>query len=105
MAARLQAVAPVDSGATREAITVTNVVYGPPIWSATILIDTPQADWTNDGTGPHVIEGNPLLHFEWGGVSITVRSVQHPGSTKHAGWITNTVETEWPQIVDEMFVA
>lgn len=49
-------------------------------------------NWLEDGTGPHRIDGNPLLAFNWpkaGGV-VFLRHVNHPGSRKQVGWFTNT---------------
>lgn len=62
----------------------------------TIGYTAPQAGYTNDGTGAHVIEGNPLLVFYWPKVGrvVHLRSVAHPGSTIHKGWFDDEVTPE-----------
>lgn len=58
--------------------------------SGAITYDAPQAAFTDEGTAPHVIEGNPLLAFNVGGLTIIVPRVDHPG---YAGdqWFSDTV--------------
>jgi hypothetical protein len=86
---------PVDTGDTREAAHIEPGASSAPLLSATLVVDTPQARYTDEGTGPHVIEGNPLLVFEWGGRTVFFRSVNHPGSTKHVGWFSERVVGKW----------
>lgn len=53
-------------------------------------------NYLEDGTGPHRIDGNPLLVFDWpkaGGV-VYLRHVNHPGSRKHVGWFSDTWNDE-----------
>lgn len=38
------------------------------------------ASFVENGTSPHAIFGNPLLHFIWKGVTVTFRAVHHPGT-------------------------
>src|SRR5678815_3312762 len=49
------------------------------------------ASFTDEGTPPHLIEGNPLLAFEWEGQLVIVRSVMHPG-TEGTRWWSDTME-------------
>lgn len=90
MALFTRAESPVDTGETRQSVT-TEITSGPPFCSAVLEAPTPQARYTDEGTGPHVIEGNPLLVFEWQGRTVFFRSVNHPGSTKHVGWFSEGV--------------
>lgn len=48
--------------------------------------DVKYASYLDAGTEPHVIEGNPYLHFVWKGVPMTLRRVHHPG-TKGDGYM------------------
>ena len=68
---------------------------------ATLTFTEDYASYLEEGTGPHTIVGNPLLAFEWGGQTVIVRSVEHPGSTKHVGWFSNKAgdETLWAAMV------
>lgn len=96
--------APVDTGATRDSVTVTPGA-GPPSLSATLDVPTPQAQWCDEGTGPHPIVGNPLLAFEWQGRTVIVHSVNHPGSTKHVGWFSQRTVTDarWADALSRIF--
>lgn len=68
--------APIDTGELRRSIAIsgggleyeigTNLYY---------------AYWMEEGTGPHVITGNPWLF--WPGASHPVRSVMHPGTNAY----------------------
>lgn len=61
------------------------------IWVGELAYTAEHASYLDEGTGPHLIEGNPLLSFMWQGRRVIVHSVQHPGSTMHVGWFSNTV--------------
>ena len=95
MAIFAKAETPVDTGATRDAVRVEPGSSSPPLLSAELIVDTPQARYTDEGTAEHVIEGNPLLVFEWHGRTVFFRSVNHPGSTKHVGWFSERVLGRW----------
>lgn len=60
------------------------------------------ASFTDEGTQPHVIEGNPLLAFETGdGELVIVRSVFHPG-TERTGWYSDLMTDEnYQQALDD----
>ncbi len=68
---------------------------------STIRYTADHASYQDEGTGPHEIVGDPLLAFEWGGQTVIVHSVQHPGSTKNKGWFTDkaTDDSLWGQQV------
>jgi hypothetical protein len=55
-----------------------------------ITFTAPQAGWTDEGTSPHVIEGNPVLVFNVGGTTVFARRVEHPGNAP-SGWFTDSV--------------
>lgn len=99
----LQAAAPFESGETRDSIEARQLDYGP-VFSYEILSPTPQSVWTEEGTDPHVIEGNPLLAFNWpklGGKLMILRSVNHPGN-KAMPWFHPITDT-WPDRLQRAF--
>lgn len=51
--------------------------------SGTIFSLAPYAGYTDAGTEPHIIEGNPLLYFYWDriGQFMVLPYVNHPGTT------------------------
>lgn len=57
------------------------------------------ASYQQDGSGPHLIEGNPYLAFDGGfGQTVIVRRVNHPGSTVNRGWADKLKsESDWAQ--------
>jgi hypothetical protein len=57
---------------------------------ATIRYAAEHASYTDEGTPPHPIVGNPLLAFRIDGELVIVHSVQHPG-TPRTGWFSDTV--------------
>ena len=65
---------PVDTGALRSSITTSGsrLTYD-------ITASTPYAEYIEDGTKPHTIEGNPYLIWD-GQIDGPVRSVNHPGN-------------------------
>ena len=54
--------------------------------TATIAYTAEHASYTDEGTVPHEIRGNPLLAFEWEGQLVIVHSVQHPGTAGTHWW-------------------
>lgn len=92
--------APVDTGALSRSGNVVTTGDGSGA-VATITFDEDYASYLEEGTGPHQITGNPLLAFEWGGQTVIVHSVQHPGSTKWVGWFSGKAEDDalWGTIV------
>lgn len=98
--------APVGTGELRES------AYGPIIneadLSAVIGFDAPQSDWTDQGTAPHPIDGNPLLRFFWsdgphGADNYVFERVNHPGQTG-TGWFSNEVD-DWEIYVTDAAAA
>lgn len=61
------------------------------VWVGELAYRAEHASYLDEGTGPHLIAGSPLLSFMWQGHRVIVHSVQHPGSTAHVGWFSNTV--------------
>lgn len=95
--------APVDTGALSRSGQVTTVPNGAGA-TATLIFTEDYASYLDEGTGPHTITGNPLLAFEWGGQTVIVHSVQHPGSTKWVGWFSGKAEDDslWGTIVQSV---
>lgn len=98
----LQYDAPYRSGDTYRGITAELGQGDATRPSATIRSATPQGNWVNDGTPPHVIFGNPL-RFVVGGAVVFARKVNHPG-TSPTHWWDNPVSF-WPTRVREQFPA
>jgi hypothetical protein len=76
------------------------------VFSASIAYTAPQAEYTERGTEPHVIEpGRPpdALRFYWPKVGdvVFLARVIHPGSHKHDGWFSSTM-TEWPDLLERV---
>lgn len=55
------------------------------------------ATFTDEGTAPHEIHGNPLLAFEWNGQLVIVHSVQHPGTTGTRWWSDTMTDERWSE--------
>lgn len=89
----IAAAAPIDTGALSQSGEVQTTPTGDGAVSV-IRFTEEYAGYLDEGTGPHTITGNPLLAFEWGGQTVIVHSVQHPGSTKHKGWFTDRAGDE-----------
>lgn len=100
--AEIAATAPKDTGALADSSQVDTQPNGDGAVS-TITFDTEYASYLDEGTGPHQIDGNPLLAFEWGGQTVIVHSVQHPGSTKHVNWFTGPAldDAAWGSAVQD----
>lgn len=45
-----------------------------------VSANVPHAIFVAKGTGPHRIDGNPVLSFEWHGDRVFFRHVNHPGT-------------------------
>ena len=57
------------------------------------------ANYTNDGTSPHVINGRPWLY--WPGAEHPVRRVNHPGN-RGTKWFTNAISARaWTAILSD----
>ncbi len=92
--------APIDTGALSRSGQVTTVPNGAGA-TATLTFTEDYASYLDEGTGPHTITGNPLLAFQWGGQTVIVHTVEHPGSTKNVGWFTDraTDDAMWSDFV------
>lgn len=57
----------------------------------------PQGEWTDAGTRPHQIRGNPLLVFFWPKVGRTVAfpKVNHPGNPPQNWWSDVVNAANW----------
>ena len=95
--------APVDTGATKAATSVTVTRSGPNVWAARARADTPQASFTNSprgtGGGPF-IEGNPTLFFRVNGQLVAAKRVRV--STVHKGWFDRPIDA-WPSVLGRSF--
>lgn len=73
---------------------------GGPAYSGEMAFDAPQALWTDEGTKPHQIVGNPLLAFEWQGRTMIVHSVNHPGTPATLWWSQRVTNDGWASELD-----
>lgn len=94
----LAAAAPIDTGELSQSGEVTAQPAGTGA-SASVTFTAEHASFLDSGTGPHEITGNPFLAFDVGGQTVVVRSVQHPGSTKHRGWFSDRVRDSGPVLL------
>lgn len=86
--------APIDTGELRRSITTegsgldyeigTNLEY---------------SEYIEDGTSPHIINGNPYLY--WEGASHPVRSVNHPGNKAYL-YMETACDTQTEDIEDRI---
>lgn len=92
----LKAAAPVDTGDTRERIAIESQRSTPTSVAFTIVSPTPQSNWTEFGTRPHVIRPRrrKALRFVVGGQTVFARKVNHPGNPPRP-WFFPTVRREW----------
>lgn len=62
-----------------------SIIVSPSLKTITILWTAPYAKWADEGAAPHIIHGNPNLHFFWQRAGVWMRrgTVQHPGYTGH----------------------
>jgi len=91
----LQEAAPVRTGELRGSVEVDGPhdTGGEAVGSVGFAAD--HASYTDEGTEPHEIVGNPLLAFEWNGTTVIVHSVQHPGTEGTHWWTDNATDDEW----------
>jgi hypothetical protein len=100
---QLDQAVPHDTGELANSLTV-RVQDSPPTFGVEVSYSAPQAEWTEHGTSPHPIEGNPLLVFYWERVGrvVFLRHVDHPGSDKHKGWFSTVTSVEnWQAILEQ----
>lgn len=97
---RMQEAAPVDTGELRDSIELT-IAGGGTVITGSIAFTAPQAEWTNSGTRPHEITGNPTLAFDIGGVTVFATRVDHPGN-QGSHWFDNlATDEEWAAAVQQ----
>lgn len=93
----LDEVVPIDTGELRDSQVIEQT--GDNEWQ--VVYEAEHATFTDEGTAPHTIEGNPLLAFEWEGELVIVHSVEHPGTTG-TFWFTDTFTDEnWSRCLEE----
>lgn len=87
-----------ETGELRDEITVSSSGGGGIV---SILVDSPAdaSSYTDEGTPPHRIEGNPLLAFEMGGATVIVHSVNHPG-TAAQHWFQDPMSDYYQNALD-----
>ena len=97
MTRRLKAAAPKKTGELERSISVRPTTGYSPRISPTITLvaeaKAPQARFTEEGTRPHEIRGNPILAFYWEKVGrfVYFRKVNHPGN-KAKPWFRPTID-------------
>lgn len=74
-------------------------------WRSSLAYTAEYASFTDEGSDPHTIEGNPLLAFNWPAVGkfMIVHSVQHPGSSGTRWWSDKMTPDNWAQMLQEAF--
>lgn len=68
--------------------------------TATISYLAEHASFTDEGTDPHRIEGNPLLAFEIDGTTVIVHFVDHPGTEGTHWWTDIMSDANWADVLD-----
>lgn len=70
-----------------------------PTFVSTIGYPGELGEWLDEGTSPHLIEGNPFLSFYWprAGGRVVFRSVQHPGTPGTNFWSRVMHTDSWYQ--------
>lgn len=84
------------AGETRDSVTVVPTAATGPVLAAVARVGTDQANYTNDGTVPHVIVPRraKVLAFESGGKMRFARRVNHPGNAA-THWWDKAVAASW----------
>ena len=86
--------APVDTGELRRSI----VTEGSGL-DYEISTNLEYSEYIEDGTSPHIINGNPYLY--WEGASHPVRSVNHPGNKAYL-YMETACDTQTEDIEDRI---
>lgn len=86
--------APIDTGELRRSITTegSGLDYE-------ISTNLEYSEYIEDGTSPHIINGNPYLY--WEGASHPVRSVNHPGNRAYL-YMETACDTQTEDIEDRI---
>lgn len=92
----LVAAAPVATGELARSGRVSGIDRRGESLVASISFPVEQATFTDEGTRPHRISVRTAKVLT-DGVSFFGKAVNHPGSTKHVGWFTDTAEDAWPR--------
>ena len=81
-----------------------SIIVSPSLKTITIMWTAPYAKWADEGAAPHIIAGNPLLHFYWwrAGRWLRTPAVRHPGYT--GARFSDHMRTVAPQFVREAIV-
>lgn len=93
--------APVDTGETVRSGRIAARAQAATAQRAKLRFPTPQAEWTDAGTRPHVIRPKTkrALAFTVGGRSVVVTRVNHPGNPG-TRWFTDTVtDSRWRSLL------
>jgi hypothetical protein len=106
MVEKKQATAPIgQTGELHDSIAVTGTSGGGGTASVTIACPVEYASYTDEGTEPHDIFGNPLLVFTGrdGTLVFThhVDWVPDGGVEQNRGWWSTTMETDWTDALTE----
>ena len=107
LAADLDRVVPEDTGRLRFS---QQVIHRGPGRSTIVYDARPEdggesyASFTDEGTEPHEIRGNPLLAFVWDGQLVIVHSVQHPGTTGTQWWSDRVDDRGWDEALNSAAV-
>jgi hypothetical protein len=67
------------------------------VWAGRVEFPTEYASFSEEGTQPHRIDGNPLLAFYWpkAGRVVVVRHVNHPGTRAQKWFAGGTTDSRW----------
>ncbi len=80
----------------RASVGSTGVVVTGEIWNT-----QQYASYVDEGTAPHEIQGNPLLAFDFGGTTVIVHSVQHPGTDPDPFWTDHVTDDQWAFLLQQ----
>ena len=74
--------------------------------NVTIAYLAEHASFTDEGTAPHRIDGNPLLSFYWadgpnGPGTYVFRFVNHPGTEGTHWWTGTMTDDNWQNALDQ----
>lgn len=102
--ADLKKAAPVKTGDTRERIAIESQRSLSTEVAFTIVSPTPQSNWTEEGTRPHIIRPRRrrALRFVAGGQVVFAKKVNHPGNPARP-WFRPTTARRWPAHVRREF--
>ena len=81
-----------------------SIIVSPSLKTITIMWTAPYASIADEGASPHIIYGNPNLHFFWRNAGAWMRTgtVQHPGYIGHR--FSDQMRIVAPQFVREAII-